>query len=86
VPIRLGASPNTATRKVSTMYNRPAVGLVQPIMLNALPATPAMPQPNPKVKRSSRSVSIPTALTIGRFEITARARLPQKISRYAHGY
>ncbi len=31
-------------------------------MVKALPATPAMPQPRPNVKRSTRSVSIPTAL------------------------
>ena len=30
------------------MYSWPAVGLVEPIMVKALPATPAMPQPMPE--------------------------------------
>ena len=47
-------------------------------MVKALPATPAMPQPRPKVSRSTRRVSMPTAPLMVRFETTARTCSPQR--------
>ena len=46
-------------------------------MVKAEPATPAMPQPRPKVMRSTIFVLMPTAPAMTRFWITARTFLPQ---------
>jgi len=46
-------------------------------MVKALPAMPAMLQPSPKVTRSTRPVSMPTAPAMTRLPITARTRLPR---------
>jgi hypothetical protein len=54
VPSRLAAPPKVTTRKASTMYSEPLVGPVEPIVVNAAPAMPAMPQPIAKVRRSVR--------------------------------
>jgi hypothetical protein len=55
----------------------PAVGPVEPIMVKALPATPAMPHPSPKVSVDA-AVSIPTARSwCG--STTARTCSPQRL-------
>jgi len=46
-----GGAADTTTRKVSTIVELPEVGPVEPIIVKALPATPAIPQP-------SRSIAI----------------------------
>ena len=47
-------------------------------LVKAEPATPAMPQPRPKVNRSTRSVLMPVAPAIMRFCTTARTWRPQR--------
>ncbi|MNY36377.1 hypothetical protein D3C86_1708610 [compost metagenome] len=64
------------------MYSAPLVGPVEPIVVNAAPATPAMPQPMAKVRRSVWRVLMPAALAIGRFSVVARTRSPQR-DRYS---
>src|SRR5471032_1183474 len=78
VPSKLAAPPNVTTRNESTIYSDPLVGPVEPIVVNAAPATPAMPQPIANVSRSVRLVSIPAALAIVRLLTVARTRRPQR--------
>lgn len=47
-------------------------------MVKAEPAMPAMPQPIPKVRRSTFSVLMPTAPAMTRFCTTARTCWPQR--------
>ncbi len=53
-------------------------GLFDPIIVNAEPATPAMPQPSPNVSMSMCRVSMPTASLMVRFATTARTCSPQR--------
>ncbi|MNT92131.1 hypothetical protein D3C72_2333560 [compost metagenome] len=48
------------------------------MVVNAAPATPAMPQPIAKVRRSVRLVLMPVALAIVRLATVARTRRPQR--------
>ena len=82
VPNRLAAPPKTTTRKVSTMYSEPEVGPVEPMVVNAAPATPATPQPRAKVMRSTFFVLMPTERAITRFCTVARTCRPQR-ERYS---
>jgi hypothetical protein len=59
-------------------HSEPLVGPVEPMVVKAAPATPAMPQPSEKLKRSTRSVLMPTAPLIMRFCMVARMRMPQR--------
>ncbi len=61
------------------MYSEPEVGPVEPMVVKAAPATPAMPQPMAKVRRSVFLVSMPMALAITRLLTVARTRRPQRL-------
>ena len=58
------------------------MGPVEPIVVKAAPATPAIPQPIAKVIRSVRRVLMPVALAMGRLATVARTRRPQR-ERYS---
>ncbi len=49
------------------------------MVVKAAPATPAMPQPMAKVRRSVWLVLMPMALAICRFATVARTRRPQRL-------
>src|ERR1022692_337857 len=78
VPSKLAVPPNTTTRNVSTMYREPLSGPVEPIVVKAAPATPAMPQPRQNVKRSTSLVLMPTAPLMVRFCTVARMCRPMR--------
>ncbi len=57
------------------------MGLTLSIWLRATPATPAMPEPSPKVSASTRPVRMPMAPAMRRFCVTARMDKPSDVLR-----
>src|SRR6185312_1161340 len=72
VPHRLPTPPNTTTMKESMMEFCPRLGLTLSICHSATPAMPAIAEPRPKVRASTREVAIPIEAAMRRFCVTAR--------------
>lgn len=84
VPDREMRSPSDgvgsfATINESMIYDCPRFGPTLVNWLSATPATPAIPDPRPKVMASTHSVRIPIALAIARFCETARISRPIRV-------
>lgn len=79
VPSKLAAPPKVTTKKESTIYSDPDVGPVEPIVVKAAPAIPAIPQPMAKVRRSVLLVLIPVAFAMVRLLTVALTLRPQRL-------
>ena len=79
VPHKLPTPPTTTTIKESTIYCCPKLGPTLVSCDKATPATPAMPEPKPKVSISTLRSLMPMARAIWRFCDTARTSSPKRV-------